>query len=188
MSLIAYRQKNQGMTLIEVLIAAIIVAIGLLGVASMQIAALQGSSNAGYRSRAIDIATALSDRMHANLIGVANNHYLRDSACDTGSGPAVPNCAMTPTMAISSSLEECTPEQMAVYDLYQINCGSGIQDTLPDGQLRIACLDSDPNDADGCSDLSHQLITISWQRQRRVTDRDINESEEIVMAVIPGAP
>ncbi|MEW8072937.1 MAG: prepilin-type N-terminal cleavage/methylation domain-containing protein, partial [Candidatus Thiodiazotropha endolucinida] len=39
MSLIAYRQKNQGMTLIEVLIAAIIVAIGLLGVASMQIAA-----------------------------------------------------------------------------------------------------------------------------------------------------
>ncbi|MCW4259138.1 MAG: prepilin-type N-terminal cleavage/methylation domain-containing protein, partial [Candidatus Thiodiazotropha taylori] len=50
MSLIAYWQKNQGMTLIEVLVAAIIVAIGLLGVASMQIATLQGSSNAGYRS------------------------------------------------------------------------------------------------------------------------------------------
>ncbi|MES9922169.1 MAG: type IV pilus modification protein PilV [Candidatus Thiodiazotropha sp.] len=188
MSLIAYRQKNQGMTLIEVLIAAIIVAIGLLGVASMQIAALQGSSNAGYRSRAIDIATALSDRMHANLMGVADNHYLRDSTCDTGSGQAVPNCSMTPAMAIPSSVEECTPEQMAVYDLHQINCGSGIQYTLPDGQLRIACLDSDPNDADRCSDLSSQLITISWQRQRSVTDSNLNGSEEIVMAVIPGTP
>ncbi|MES9896019.1 MAG: hypothetical protein ABW141_14080 [Candidatus Thiodiazotropha endolucinida] len=91
-------------------------------------------------------------------------------------------------MAIPSSLEECTPEQMAVYDLYQINCGSGIQDTLPDGELQIACLDSDPNDADGCSDLSHQLITISWQRQGSVTDTDLIESEEIVMVVIPGAP
>ncbi|MEL0586204.1 MAG: type IV pilus modification protein PilV [Candidatus Thiodiazotropha sp. (ex. Lucinoma kazani)] len=188
MSLIAYRQKNQGMTLIEVLIAAIIVAIGLLGVASMQIAALQGSNNAGYRSRAIDIATALSDRMHANLIGVANNHYLRNPACDTGSSPAVPNCAMTPTMAIPSSIAECTPEQMAFYDLYQINCDSGIQDTLPDGRLQIACLDSDRTDADGCSDLSHQLITISWQRQRRVTDTDPNDVEEIIMTAIPGVP
>ncbi|MES9896020.1 MAG: type IV pilus modification protein PilV [Candidatus Thiodiazotropha endolucinida] len=83
MSLIAFRLKHQGMTLIEVLIAAIIVAIGLLGVASMQIATLQGSSNAGYRSRAIDIATALSDRMHANLIGVTDNHYLQNSACSS---------------------------------------------------------------------------------------------------------
>ncbi|MEW8029915.1 MAG: type IV pilus modification protein PilV [Candidatus Thiodiazotropha sp.] len=188
MSLKVYQRNYQGMTLVEVLIAAIIVAIGLLGVASMQIAALQGSSSAGYRSRAIDFATALSDRMHANLIAVAENNYLRNPACDSVSGPAVPNCAMTPTMPNPSSIDECTPEQMAVYDLHQISCGAGIQDTLPDGQLHIACRDSDPTDADSCSDLSHLLITVSWQRQRRVTDTVLNGIEEIVMTIIPGAP
>ncbi|MCG8125908.1 MAG: prepilin-type N-terminal cleavage/methylation domain-containing protein, partial [Candidatus Thiodiazotropha endolucinida] len=42
------------MTLIEVLVAAVIIGVGLLGVASLQITALQGASNADYRSRATD--------------------------------------------------------------------------------------------------------------------------------------
>ncbi|MCW4245707.1 MAG: type IV pilus modification protein PilV, partial [Candidatus Thiodiazotropha taylori] len=58
------------MTLIEVLIAAVIIGVGLLGVASLQITALQGASNADYRSRATDLTAALADRMRANLFGV----------------------------------------------------------------------------------------------------------------------
>ncbi|MCW4254661.1 MAG: prepilin-type N-terminal cleavage/methylation domain-containing protein, partial [Candidatus Thiodiazotropha taylori] len=46
--------KCRGMTLIEVLVAAVIIGVGLLGVASLQITALQGASNADYRSRATD--------------------------------------------------------------------------------------------------------------------------------------
>ncbi|MES9945502.1 MAG: type IV pilus modification protein PilV [Candidatus Thiodiazotropha sp.] len=188
MSSIAHRQKHQGMTLIEVLIAAIIVAIGLLGVASLQIAALQGSSNADYRSRAIDYATALSDRMHANLMAVADNEYLGSPNCEVGSGPALPNCSMTPTMDSSSSVDQCTPQQLAIFDLHQISCGTGIQESLPNGQLQVNCLDADSSDTDICSDLSRLLIRVSWQHQARVTDLDTDEVDEIILTVIPGVP
>ncbi|MES9968640.1 MAG: type IV pilus modification protein PilV [Candidatus Thiodiazotropha sp.] len=188
MSLITYRQRHQGMTLIEVLIAAVIVAIGLLGVASLQIAALQGSSNADYRSRAIDYATALSDRMHANLIAVADNEYLGSPDCETWSGAALPNCSMTPTMDSASSVGQCTPQQVAIFDLHQISCGTGIEQRLPDGRLLVTCLDADSTDADICSDLSRLLIRVSWQHQARVTDLDPDDVDEVVLTVIPGVP
>jgi type IV pilus assembly protein PilV len=173
------------MTLVEVLIAAIIVAIGLLGVASLQIAALQGASNADHRSIAIDLATSLSDRMHANLIGVADNHYLGSPVCGTGS---VVNCSMTPTMENSDSVVQCTAEEMAEYDLDKISCGSGIQESLPNGQLEVTCLDADTTDGDLCSHLSPLAIRVTWQVQRRVTDTDSDNEDEVVVTVIPGAP
>ena len=185
---IKYKRKHSGMTLVEVLIAALVVAIGLLGVAGMQIASLQGSSQADYRSRAIDFATALSDRMHANLIAVADNDYLRDMACEPGSGAAIPNCAMTPAMQSAATAGPCNPQQMASYDLYRIGCGAGIHGTLPGGQLSVSCVDADATDADPCSDLSPMLITISWQGQTRATDTDPDDTQQIVMTTIPGAP
>jgi type IV pilus assembly protein PilV len=181
-----HQQRHQGMTLIEVLIATVVVAIGLLGVASLEIAALQGSSNADYRSRAIDFATALSDRMHANLIAVADNDYLQVPTCN--SGTTIPNCAMTPNMATPASTTMCTPAQMASYDLHQITCNTGIQNRLPNGELQITCLDSDTTDVDPCSDLSHLLIHISWQQQNRGSDTDLSDVQEIVMVTIPRAP
>jgi type IV pilus assembly protein PilV len=176
------------MTLIEVLIAAIVVAIGLLGVASMQIAALQGSNSADYRSRAVDFATALADRMHANLIAVADNDYLQNMDCDAGPTEAIPNCVMTPSMAGNPAIVPCSPRQMASYDLYRIGCGAGVQHSLPGGDLRVSCVDTDTGDADMCSDLSPLLIRVRWQRQRRVTDTDLDDMEEIVMTTIPGVP
>lgn len=188
MSGIEYQSKHQGMTLVEVLIAALVVAIGLLGVASMQIAALQGSSHADYRSRAIDFATALANRMHANLIGVADNHYLQDITCDAGSGVVTPNCAMTPVMGDASSVTPCNPQQMASDDLHRIACGAGIQGTLPAGLLQVTCVDVDTDDTDPCSNLSPMLIRVSWQRQQRVTDAHPDDIDEIVMTTIPGEP
>ena len=188
MSIIGFKHKHQGMTLIEVLVAAIIVAVGLLGVANLQIAALQGANNAHYRSKAIDLATSLSDRMHANLIGVADNHYLESPACGPGAESAISSCSMTPVMDNSSSVESCTAQAMATYDLYKISCGPGIQESLPNGQLEVTCVDADTSDGDRCSPLSHLKIHISWQVQSRVTDIDPNGLDEVIVTVIPGAP
>ncbi|PUB74887.1 MAG: type IV pilus modification protein PilV [gamma proteobacterium symbiont of Ctena orbiculata] len=187
-SLAAQKRFEQGMTLVEVLIAAVIVAVGLLGIASLQINALQGSTNADYRTRAIDFATSLSDRMQANLIGVADNEYLIQPSCDMGSLSAVSACAMTPQMGDAASVANCSPRQMASYDLHQIGCGPGIQNSLPGGRLQIDCVDADTSDADPCSELSPMLITISWLQQGRVTDAVAEDVEAIKMTVIPGEP
>jgi type IV pilus assembly protein PilV len=185
MSITGFKQKHQGMTLVEVLVAAIIVAIGLLGVASLQTAALQGASDADYRSKAVDLATALADRMHANLIGVADNHYLGIPVCGAGS---VSNCAMTPTMDNSASVVQCTAQEMAEYDLEKISCGPGIEESLPNGQLEVSCLDADTSDGDICSHLSRLLIRITWEGQGRANDTAPVNEHEIVVTVIPGAP
>lgn len=185
MSPTGFRQKNHGMTLIEVLVAAIIVTIGLLGVASLQVAALQGATNADFRSKAMDLATSLSDRMHANLIGVADDRYLGSPVCGAGT---IPDCAMTPAMDDSASVVQCTPQQMALYDLDKISCGPGIQGSLPNGQLEVSRLNTVAGNGIPCDQVTCLVIRISWQGQRRVTDIEPDDVNEVVVTVIPGAP
>ncbi|MCM8855975.1 MAG: type IV pilus modification protein PilV [Candidatus Thiodiazotropha sp.] len=185
------RQNCQGMTLIEVLVAAVVIAIGLMGVAALQVTALQGASNADYRSKAIDYAAALSDRMHANLMafedegefnGLYDNTYMPAIPVDCAVPPAA-ICAMDPTMPDASGINDCNPAQMATFDLWKFSCDDGVQSSLPGGQLTVTCLDNDVSDADTCSDLSPMLITITWQLQS-----DNNATDEVIMTVVPGAP
>ncbi|MCU7814455.1 MAG: type IV pilus modification protein PilV [Candidatus Thiodiazotropha sp. (ex Rostrolucina anterorostrata)] len=186
------RQNCQGMTLIEVLVAAVVIAIGLMGVAALQVTALQGASNADYRSRAIDYAAALSDRMHANLMafedkgelnGLYDNAYIPATPIDCAEPPAA-ICAMTPTMLDTSDVSDCDPTQMATFDLWKFGCDSEIESSLPGGQLTVTCLDIDGGvDADDCTDLSPLLVSITWQLQS-----DNNATDEVIMTVVPGAP
>ncbi|WP_369158425.1 type IV pilus modification protein PilV [Candidatus Thiodiazotropha sp. LNASS1] len=182
------RARCQGMTLIEVMVATVVIAIGLLGVAVLQVTALQGASNADYRSKAIDFASALSDRMHANLSafddeGVHDNAYTPLIPIDYCAAPPAALCAMNPNMTNTVGVSECNPTQMATYDMWQISCDGGVQGALPDGQLTVTCIDNDGSDADLCSDLSPLLITITWALQS-----EDNATEQVIMTAIPGAP
>lgn len=56
-----------GFSLIEVLVALVILAIGLLGVAGMQNRSLSGNQGALYRSQAVLYANDILERMRANL-------------------------------------------------------------------------------------------------------------------------
>lgn len=57
---------QRGVGMIEVLVAVLIFAIGLLGVASMQVFTLKMNSNAETRTRATLLATDMVERMRAN--------------------------------------------------------------------------------------------------------------------------
>ncbi|MEJ2621511.1 MAG: type IV pilus modification protein PilV, partial [Candidatus Thiodiazotropha sp.] len=119
--------RSKGMTLVEVLIAAVIIGIGLLGIASLQVTALQGASNADYRSRAIDLSASLADRMRANRLGVAANSYSDANANATADCAAPPAtvCAMTPSA--SAAPAQCTTLDMASFDMLEIRCRNGVQ-------------------------------------------------------------
>jgi type IV pilus assembly protein PilV len=72
--------KNQrGTTLIETLVALLVLSIGLLGVAALQVNALQSNQMAHVRSQASVLAYDLADRMRANraaaLAGLYNVAY-----------------------------------------------------------------------------------------------------------------
>lgn len=59
-------RTQQGTTLIEVLIAVVILAVGLLGMAGLQATSVRTNQGAYYRSQASILANDMADRMRAN--------------------------------------------------------------------------------------------------------------------------
>ncbi|TAN53112.1 MAG: type IV pilus modification protein PilV [Methylococcaceae bacterium] len=90
-----------GFTLIEVLVAVLILAIGLLGLAELQVVGLRNNHNAYLRSQAILLAYDIAERMRANPVGLSSGAYLGTATSD--------DCEAS----------TCTPQQMAGYDLRQ---------------------------------------------------------------------
>lgn len=57
---------ERGMTLVEALVALVVLSIGLLGVAALQMTSLRNNHSAHVRSQATALAYDISDRMRAN--------------------------------------------------------------------------------------------------------------------------
>lgn len=84
------RNKQQGFTLLEVLIALLVLSIGLLGLAALQTTGLRSNQMATMRTLATQIAYDMTDRMRANPGGVAAGQYV----IATNSTPADPPVTM----------------------------------------------------------------------------------------------
>jgi type IV pilus assembly protein PilV len=68
-------QKHTGFTLVEVLVAMVVLAIGLIGVAGIQAAAVKYTKGAEGRSYAAQLAYDITDRMKASRGSVVNGGY-----------------------------------------------------------------------------------------------------------------
>ncbi|MDQ3039347.1 MAG: type IV pilus modification protein PilV [Pseudomonadota bacterium] len=79
----------RGATLIEVLVAVLILAIGLLGVAALQAAALRNGQSALESTQAVVQSYAMLDAMRANQTAARANNYNKGKTC------AVPTAALT---------------------------------------------------------------------------------------------
>lgn len=99
------RKKQTGMTLLEVLIALLVISVGLLGMAGLQLTGMKMTNDAYFRSQATWLAYDMFDRMRANLNQASNTNNYKIFYSD--SAPSATNCAST----------ACTPAQMATYDL-----------------------------------------------------------------------
>jgi type IV pilus assembly protein PilV len=67
------RQTVKGFTLVEVLVALIVLSAGLLGIAAMYVETLRASRSALVRTQAVTMASDLADRIRANRTP-ANNY------------------------------------------------------------------------------------------------------------------
>ena len=65
-------RQQRGMTLIEALIALVVLSIGLLGIASLQLTSMKQNVSALNHSRAVWYAYSMSDRIRANITEFAN--------------------------------------------------------------------------------------------------------------------
>ncbi len=95
-----------GFTLLEVLVAIVVLSIGLLGLAGLQAAGLRNNQNAYLRTIATQQAYDMADRIRANPGGVLTGQYNSIST-------AIP--AAAPTDCVVNS---CSTTDMATYDAY----------------------------------------------------------------------
>lgn len=83
------RKLQQGFTLLEVLVTMVVMALGLLGYAGLQVASLKNSASAYQRSQATILAYDMIDRMRANRAqAVAAAYNTAIGAAPAGAGIA----------------------------------------------------------------------------------------------------
>ncbi len=145
-------KKNNGFTLIEVLISMLILAIGLLGLAALQMTTLRQNLSAYHRTQATQFAYDIADRMRVNINNAklgSNSVYHKKTAASASK--------QTSCTTVASS---CSSAQMAEQDLFEWYERLG--SVLPNGLGVIESIDS----------IDKRLFTIrvSWNDKNKIKD------------------
>lgn len=107
------KRTHQGMTLLEVLIALVILSVGLLGIAGALLIANKANNSSYLKQFAVQSAYNMFDRMKANSTVVSIGSY---NASNTGTN-GFPTAVSSPSVLCNSS--NCTSAQLANYDVWQ---------------------------------------------------------------------
>jgi type IV pilus assembly protein PilV len=152
------RGRSLGFSLVEVLVALIVLSVGLLGIAKMQALALASTSVASMRSLAAVEADSIADAMHVNRGFWANSNasglnisIVGSTVTVTQAGPTTPPVLPFVDCSINGP---CSGPAVAGYDLQQ--WANALSQLLPGDQATISCNATDPIDC---------LVTIQWSEQ-----------------------
>jgi type IV pilus assembly protein PilV len=132
--------RQAGFTLVEVLIALVIMSIGMLGIAGLYVHSMQAGSTSMFRHHAVTLAGDIADRIRANpragaayALGGANN-----------------NC-------VGAGID-CTPAEMAANDIFLWDQQAVA--TLPNGAVNVVF-------NNGVNPPTYQ-ITVTWTQPGEV--------------------
>lgn len=145
-------RAQQGFTLIEVAVALIVLAVGLLGIAGMQSSGMQNTLKSHHRAVAMMQAQDIADRIRANISGMRAKAYTN----------AIPTSAPSPSCMTSGAT--CTPAQLAATDLY--NWDTANKASLPAAESKIECTDINAATATVYEAGTSCTITVRWDGDR----------------------
>ncbi len=136
-----------GFSLVEVLIALIIMSVGMLGIASLYVQSMQAGRTSLFRHNAVTLAGDVADRIRANR--TAGAVYEAAAGQDN-------NCIAGGT--------NCSAPQMAAHDI--LIWQQQAQDTLPNGVVVV--------NFDGTTNPPTYTITVNWVEAGRAQTYSFN--------------
>lgn len=141
MTCVKDKSLDRGFSLIEVMVALVVMSVGMLGMASLYVTSLRANGTAISRTQAVNLAADLAERIRANPGGQS---------------------AYAPTTAPTSDGNNCykgtacTPPQLASDDLYI--WGQQVTDKLPGSLAPIVTYTPGVN----CNSSDLYSITLRW--------------------------
>ena len=94
-------RRAQGFTLVEAMVALVVLAVGMLGIAGLYVTTLRSGGSAIYRMQAVNLAADLADRIRTN----------RGAGASYAGAAADNNC-------YGAGSVDCAPALMAANDLF----------------------------------------------------------------------
>ncbi|MGI2133814.1 type IV pilus modification protein PilV [Shewanella baltica] len=147
---------QRGFSLIEVLVALVILVIGLIGIFNLHIVAKRGSFESFQQTQASYYANDIINRMKLNRTQLAsyNGNY-------SGSKEAI-----TPASPACKGVTLCTPTQLVAWDLYEWRSAFSGEDEIV-GTQNVGGLDS----TTGCIQVTNNdvLVVIVWRGIRKTS-------------------
>ena len=142
----ARSRPSQGFTLLEVLIALLVMSIGLLGIGKMMMMSARANDSAYMRSQATALAYTMLDAMRANRATALVQGY--DTALVV---PAQQACAL--------AAPGCTGDLQAQNDLFLWT--SSLAAELPGGTGTVATVPSATDTVTGATNVT-ATVTVTW--------------------------
>lgn len=155
--------SHPGFSLIEVMIATFVLAVGILGVAQLHLSSFQNNRDALYRNQATVIADDLLGRIRANPNALASGAYNTLNFLPNSSTPAAVSCA-----------SGCTALEVAARDVYEwarnfVVDMPGYQPSLPGAQGSGNIDSADTRGA--CPSMVKYDVVVQWLRPSGVSDQ-----------------
>ncbi|WP_440963731.1 type IV pilus modification protein PilV [Massilia sp. GER05] len=171
-----------GFTLVEVLVALFVVALGIAGAAALQTLAVRSARDAARLSDGTRLARSLAERMRANprALAQSDNPYLHLDYDASGGAPTAP----APCYADA----DCDADDLARFDVFEV--AEAVAAGFPGGRLRV-CRDAGSPDAAGVlpwtcdeEDGAPVVVKLGWRAQ---DDRETG-APKLMMPLAGAAP
>ncbi|CAN7664531.1 type IV pilus modification protein PilV [Variovorax paradoxus] len=185
-------RRQTGFSLVEVLVAIVVLSFGLLGMVGLQAASLQANRDARLQSTAVVLARELAEMMRGNkdqaLLATGNPYLIGDL-----SHPLAP-----PTASYCLAIgQNCGTDKAAVAQAELTDWLARVDEALPGARISI-CRDSAPFGSDGtavwtCTSTDNSdpiLVKIGWSRPSTKTGTAAvvqADQPSVVLPVTPGS-
>lgn len=134
---------QRGMSLVEVMVALLVLGVGVMGYAALQLRSVKMSEDTYSRSQAMAIAQDAIERVRGNVDGLPN-YYTTNWNADLPAADSRTSCTYTNSIPATP----CSAEDMVANDVFELRTTA--RTMLPAGTIAVTA----------CEQLS--CVTVAW--------------------------